>query len=246
MRLLGTLVVLMNAVTLSACIHKGSNPADPLENLNRKTHDFNVAFDATFLKPPARFYKTVIPGKVRVGVNNFYQNINMIPTVGNDLLQTEWGYALKDSWRFIINSTIGFAGILDVAANCGLPPRSNDLGITFAKWGYKNSAYIVVPFIGPSTIRDAVGTTVEYAVLTPYPYINNQAVLYSLLGLRYIDLRSQLFETEELMDQALDKYAFIRDAWLQNRNYKIQGEKEGADTLYVEESDGIGNDYIEE
>ncbi|KTC71620.1 lipoprotein VacJ-like protein [Legionella birminghamensis] len=240
---------------LASCIHQGPNPVDPYESINRETHKFNMAFDATFLKPPARLYKAVLPGQVRASINNAYENVNMIPTVGNDLLQGEFRQATKDSWRFLINSTLGIAGFFDAASRMGLPPHSNDLGLTFAKWGDKRSPYIVIPFLGPSTIRDGMGMVLEYPLMTPYPYLE-PVLTNTLIGVRYVDLRSQLFETEKLMDEALDKYAFIRDAYLQHRNYRITGEQGQAvdsESLYVDENDdesagdtSLGSDYVDE
>jgi len=222
---------------LTACVTKGSNPDDPFEPINRKIYKFNSAFDATFLKPPARFYRSVIPPVVRAGINNAYNNVNMIPTVANDLLQGELTYALKDTWRFAVNSTLGIAGIMDVANKCSLPPHSNDLGLTFAKWGDKKSPYIVIPFLGPSTIRDGMGLLFNASILTPYFYIRNDTIIYSLLGLRYVDLRSQMLDTEKLMDNALDKYAFMRDAYFQHRNFLINGP---------EKPQNLGDMYVDE
>lgn len=250
MRLIASVTTLASTLLLTACIHKGPNPDDPYESVNRKIYKFNTTFDAILLKPPALLYKAVLPAPVRNGINNAYNNVNMIPTVANDLLQAEWRYALKDSWRFVINSTLGVAGIFDVAdLRCKLPPHTNDLGLTFAKWGDKKSPYLVIPLLGPATIRDGMGMLFEYTIITPYPYLNNDALIYGLLGLRYIDLRSQFFETERLMDEALDPYAFLRDAYLQHRNFQINGEQENASgSLYVEGDDQAadGEDYIDD
>ncbi|STX29605.1 lipoprotein VacJ-like protein [Legionella beliardensis] len=252
------LTTIISSLLLCSCIHKGPNPDDPYESFNRKVHNFNMAFDATMLKPPAKFYKAVIPGPIRVSVNNAYNNVNMIPTVANDILQAEFSYAIKDTWRFLINSTLGIGGLFDVAAaRFSLPPHSNDLGLTFAKWGNKKSPYLVIPFLGPSTVRDGFGMLGEYFLLTPYPYISydNHAVLYSLLGLRYVDLRSQYLETDHILEEALDKYTFLRDAYLQSRNYQITGEMASTDSdtddLYIDgddESDTqeAGADYVDE
>ena len=238
MRLFTALTALTSSILLSGCISKGPNPDDPFEKLNRKTHALNMVFDKFILKPPALVYKTILPSFVRAGINNVYNNVNMLPTVANDLLQAEGNYAIKDTWRFIINSTFGIAGILDVASTFSLPPHSNDFGLTFAKWGDKKSPYFVIPLLGPSTIRDGMGMMFDYALFTPYPYIQSNYVLYGLLGLRYIDLRSQMLETDRLIAEALDQYAFIRDAYLQHRNFLITGEQTDNANLYVgEESD---------
>ncbi|STX52252.1 lipoprotein VacJ-like protein [Legionella busanensis] len=255
MRLNVKLTAVLSSLFLSSCIHTGTNPDDPYEPLNRKVHNFNMAFDATMLKPPAKLYTAVVPAPVRASVNNFYNNINMIPTVANDLLQADFNYALKDTWRFFINSTFGIGGLFDVANDFGLPSHSNDLGLTLAKWGHKKSAYLVIPFLGPSTIRDGAGMLGDY-FLTPYSYISfdNYIILYSLLGLRYIDLRAQYLDKERVLEEALDKYTFLRDAYLQNRNYRITGElatnDSDTDELYVDgddEDEGeAGADYVDD
>ncbi|WP_133130305.1 MlaA family lipoprotein [Legionella yabuuchiae] len=236
MRLIVKFTALLGSIFLSACVNKGSNPADPYEPINREIHKFNMAFDATMLRPPARLYKAAVPPPIRSGINNAYNNVNMLPTIANDLLQAEWKYAIKDTWRFLINSTFGIAGVFDVAAGpFGLPPRSNDLGLTFAKWGDKQSPYVVIPFLGPSTIRDGFGMMFDFTLFTPYPYIPSDAVVYSLIGLRYIDLRSQMLETDPLIAEAIDSYTFIRDAYLQRRNFLITGEQEQSlGSLYVD------------
>ena len=238
MRLFIKLTAIASSLLLSGCVSKGTHPDDPYEPINRKTHAFNMTIDTYLLKPAAKVYKAVLPSPIRAGVNNVYNNINMLPTVANDLLQAEWNFAIKDTWRFIANSTFGIAGILDVASTFSLPPHSNDLGLTFAKWGDKKSPYIVIPLLGPSTIRDGMGMMFDYALFTPYPYVRSNAVIYSILALRYVDLRSQMLETDRLLNEGLDKYTFIRDAYLQHRNYLITGEQQDNGSLYVgEEAD---------
>lgn len=240
-------LTILTTIMASGC-HKGSNPIDPWEPFNRKVYKFNASLDAKILKPPAKLYRAIIPGKVRKGINNAYNNLDMIPTVCNDLLQAEGKWAIRDTWRFFINSTIGVAGFFDPASTFSLPPHSNDLGLTLAKWGDKNSPYLVIPFLGPSTLRDGAGWLFQFALYSPYVYINNTNLVYGLLALRYVDLRSQLFETEALMDQALDKYAFMRDAYLQHRNYLITGAERDVGTVFVEGKKGdnqLGSDYVD-
>ena len=245
MRLIASLGLLTASIFLTGCLHKGANPDDPYESFNRKVHGFNLVFDRIFLKPPARLYRSVLPAPVRASVNNFYNNIYMLPTIGNDLLQGEWHYASNDAGRLVINSVLGIGGLFDVANGLHLPLRRNDLGLTFAKWGDKHSPYIVIPFLGPSTIRDGMGLLFEYTFMTPYPYIDNATAINTLVILRYIDLRSQFLETENLFDEALDKYSFIRDAYLQHRNYLITGEEASSVTP---ESTAMDDDvdYIDE
>jgi phospholipid-binding lipoprotein MlaA len=245
---------LAGSLALTGCVCKGTNPADPYESFNRKVYKFNSRFDKIFLKPPAKLYQKVIPGVVRKGINNFYNNLDLVPTVGNDLLQAQGKWAIRDTWRLIINSSLGVGGIFDVAQTFGLPPHSNDLGLTLAKWGDKNSPYLVLPFLGPSTIRDGAGWLFQFALYSPYVYLHDDALIYSLLAVRYVDLRAQMFDAERLMDEALDKYAFMRDAYLQHRNYLISGGEQDNGSLYVDDEKAdaqaaaanVGNDYVDE
>ncbi|CDZ76890.1 putative phospholipid-binding lipoprotein MlaA precursor [Legionella massiliensis] len=246
MRLLVKFSSLTTAFMLSGCIHHGTNPSDPYEPFNRKIYKFNMVVDKLALRPAAKLYKAVLPSRVRSGINNAYNNVYMLPTAANDVLQGEWRHAIKDSWRFLINSTFGVAGIFDVANQAfSLPPHFNDLGLTFAKWGDKKSPYIMLPLLGPSTIRDGMSIPFDY-MFTPYPYLPSSAAIWGIAGLRYVDLRSQLLETDPIMDQALDKYAFMRDAYLQHRNFLITGEQPETqlDPLYVDE--GAASDYVDE
>ncbi len=229
------LLSLLGSLMLTSCAHRGSNPVDPYEPLNRKIYQFNMAFDATMLKPPAKLYQRVVPALIRKGINQAFNNLDTLPIIASDLLQAEGKWAIKDSWRFIINSSLGVAGFFDVANTFGLPPHYNDLGLTFAKWGDKKSPYIVIPLIGPSTIRDGMAWFFQFSLWSPYVYFQDNTLIYSLLGLRYIDLRTQFFDSERLLHEALDPYSFIRDAYLQHRAYLISGTTEDHGSLYVEE-----------
>lgn len=229
------LTSIATTIGLTGCVHQGTNPADPYEHFNRKVHAFNVVADKAILKPAALVYTSVLPGFVRKGINNAFNNLDMVPSVANDLLQAQGKWAIKDTWRFAINSTLGVGGLFDVADKMGLPAHYNDLGLTFAKWGDKNSPYLEIPLLGPSTIRDGAGMFFQFVLWTPYVYINNDAAAYGLAGLRYIDLRAQLLSSERIMDQALDQYAFMRDAYLQHRNYQIAGTNQDDGAMYVDD-----------
>jgi phospholipid-binding lipoprotein MlaA len=253
MRLIALFATVAAGVTLTGCAHKGTNPADPYEHYNRKVHQFNVAVDHAVLKPVATAYKTVLPAFIRKGINNAFNNCDMVPSVANDLLQAEGKWAIKDSWRFTINSTLGVGGLFDVAQHMGLPAHYNDLGETFAKWGDKNSPYIVIPLLGPSTIRDGSGMLFQFALWSPYVYINNDPVAYGLAALRYVDLRSQLLDSEHVVDEALDQYSFIRDAYLQHRNYLInsgayadEDPKQNSDSMDNTNRSEAPSDYVDE
>ncbi len=223
---------------LASCVAVGPNPDDPYESINRKIFAFNTQFDKHIVQPPTKLYVAAIPAPIRAGINNIYNNINMLPTVANDVLQADFQQAILDTWRFIINSSMGIGGIFDVASQCTLPIHENDLGITFAKWGDKHSPYIIIPFLGPSTIRDGMGLIFDYTFFTPYPYIRRDLIIEGLLILRYVDLRSRMFDTDRLMREAPDPYAFMREAYLQHRNYLIRGEEAiAAGALYVDDEE---------
>lgn len=235
--MLKKLLLIITTVSIVACT-KGTHPEDPYENLNRKVFKFNKAFDATVVKPPVKVYKAILPPQVRKSVSNFYNNLQMLPTIANDMLQGELLVAYKDSWRLLINSTIGVAGLFDAAEKMSLPPHHTDLGVTLAKWGDKKSPYLVLPFLGPSTIRDTAGWAFDFSVLSIYGYITPARDSYALALGRYVDIRAALLDNEQLLGEALDEYSFVRDAYLQNRNYQIQGEKAGlATSLYIEATD---------
>ena len=232
------LLIILSFCCLQACVTRGTNPADPFEPVNRQVFKFNQVFDKFVLRPPAKAYVTIIPAPIRASINNVYLNVNLIPTVINDVLQAEMQQAIKDTWRFIINSSFGVAGLFDpAAARFKLPRHSNDLGLTFARWGDRHSPYLVLPILGPSTIRDWMGTLFEYTFFTPYPYIDSLFTVYGVLSFRYVDLRSQLLDHDKILDEALDRYTLLRDAYLQHRNYLLHPEQNDNDSsgeLYVE------------
>ncbi len=205
---------------LTACStvqHAPANPGDPFESLNRQSFQFNEDFDRVFFKPVAEVYQKIMPWPVRNGVSNFFSNLNEIPTVGNDLLQVNPYQALQDSWRFAINSTVGIGGILDVATKLGLPKHTQDFGLTLARWGWKESAYVVLPFIGPSTVRDTFGWPINYYGMTVFPWIDWQ-YRYPILTLDVVNYRASLLSAEDVVETAaLDPYVFFRDAYLQRR-----------------------------
>lgn len=218
---------------------KGDNPIDPYEPVNREIYKFNKAFDATFIRPPATFYNYAVYPPVKMGISNFFSNLQLIPTAANDVLQGEFLQAYKDCWRFFINSTFGVGGIADPARTMGLPPHSTDLGITLAKWGDKNSPYMMLPIFGPSTFRDTAGWLFDTSVFTVYPYIGAE-LAYSLAGLRVVQLRADLLKNDDILKEALDEYQFIRDAYLQNRRYQIEGEPLNSDepeSIYIDDED---------
>jgi len=224
---------LVFTLLLNGCKHHCSHPDDPFEDINRQVYKFNAAFDATMLKPASTAYYDYVPDRVRAAINNIFNNIAMLPTIGNDILQLQGKHAINDFGRFFLNSTLGLAGIGDVATNLHVPNHHNDFGLTLAHYGNTTSPYIIVPFLGPATIRDGFGLIVDYTFLTPYPLIADR-FLYGILSTRYVDLRSQLIAGDNLLHDSLDPYLFMRDAYLQYRNNLINNQDDSS-TLYVPE-----------
>lgn len=209
---------------------------DPYERFNRIMFAFNEVVDRLILSPVASLYNKVMPKPLSKGVGNFFSNIDNIPTVANDLLQANFYQATSDMWRLMINSTVGLLGFFDIASEMGLEPNSEDLGLTLAQWGYKNSSYIVIPFLGPSTIRDATAWPINYQFLTIYPQINPIRTRYQLYFTGVVAKRADLLHFQNVFEQAaVDKYAFVRDAYLQRRNYLIERNQELGDP-YMEKN----------
>ena len=203
---------------------------DPLGPINRGIYRFNDFLDKAILKPTATLYNKIMPKPLHRNVTNFFNNIDNIPTVINDILQTNFYQACSDGWRLFINSTLGIFGLFDVATSIGLEQNHEDFGLTLAYWGYKDSTYIVVPFFGPGTIRDVIGWPIDYFFFSVYPYIKRPVVRYSVYGACVVNSRANLLEYQNVFEQAaLDKYGFIRNAYQQHRKYLIDRNKELAD-----------------
>lgn len=220
------LFVILGSLTSAASASQCCNPKDPYENFNRSMYRFNDWLDRYILKPTATVYNTVVPKPLAKGLSNFFSNIDMVPTICNDLLQGNFYRATSDTWRFGINTTAGILGFFDVAACIGLEPNYQDLGLTWAHWGYRNSNYLVLPFYGPSTFRDAMAMPFNYTYLSLYPYIQPTKDQLMLYGVGVVVRRADLLCYEDFMQQAaVDKYTFIRDAYMQHRNYLIERNK---------------------
>lgn len=211
---------------------KEKNP-DPWEGFNRKVQGFNDWADRWFLRPVAVGYTKVVPSPVRTGVSNFYANLWLPLTIVNQLLQGKGGAALNDTGRFILNSTIGIGGLLDPATDAGLERHDEDFGQTFGRWGIPSGPYLVLPLLGPSTVRNGIGRVPD-SYLFPPRYIDDTAWRYGVYGLYVIEARARLLSTEELITG--DRYIFIRDAYLQNREYNVKdGNVDVEDDPFLED-----------
>jgi phospholipid-binding lipoprotein MlaA len=212
-------------------------PGDPLERMNRVTYRFNDAVDRGVLRPVAVGYTKVVPGIVRQGVDNFLTNLAFPTTIVNDLLQLKIKDTLIDLGRFAVNSTLGLAGILDPATHFGIPSNDEDFGQTLGRWGVPPGPYVVLPFLGPSSMRDAPAIYADVQTDLRIDDRLDPAVEWTLVGVSLVNRRAKLLTFDASADSAYDRYAFIRDAWLQRREYQV---KDG------EISDEIPLDELEE
>ncbi len=208
---------------LSACAE--TRAPDRFECLNRAIYAFNKKADRYIAKPAAQIYEGVLPKPVRQMVGNFFQNLSEVPNVANDLLQGQFSLARADTARFLLNSTWGIGGLFDVAEKGGIARHPQDFGITLAKWGYTDTTYVVLPLFGPSTVRDGFGKVATYYMGIP-AHLKSVKWRNRLLGLYYIDTRASLLKAEPAIDEAVDEYIFVRDAYLQHRQFQINGNQD--------------------
>jgi phospholipid-binding lipoprotein MlaA len=209
---------LLLAGSLAGCATSGGNPADPLEKVNRAVFAFNDGADKIVFTPLAKGYRAVLPGFFRTGVSNFFSNLEDVWVSVNDVLQGKFQEGLDDATRVIFNSTFGIAGLFDFASDVGLPKHTEDFGQTLGSWGIESGPYVVIPFIGPSTVRDGFGLLFDYKADLVYWATDSVPVRNSLYATRAISNRANLLDASSLLEQAaLDKYSFVRDAWLQRR-----------------------------
>ncbi len=208
---------LIAAALLSACASTSAPKADPLEGLNRATHAFNDAADRAVLKPVAEGYRKVTPDFVRLGVSNAFSNLGDVAVGLNNMLQGKPRDGGSDLGRFLVNSTLGVLGLFDIATPMGLEKHEEDFGQTLGRWGVGPGPYLVIPLMGPSTLRDAVGRGVDSQAgwAKQVEHVRTRA---AGLGVELINVRASLLGAGETLDQAaLDKYQFLRDAYLQRR-----------------------------
>jgi phospholipid-binding lipoprotein MlaA len=216
------LLALLAACTIAGCASTTdrSEAYDPWEGLNRKTFAFNDALDKAVMKPIAQGYQKVTPAFAREGVNNFYSNLEDIGTGLNNFLQGKPKDGMNDMARLIVNSVFGVFGLWDVATPLGFEKHEEDFGQTLGRWGAPPGPYFVIPFLGPSTVRDAPARAVD-----PSWYYNDylpDRVYWTWWGLDKVRSRANLFKAESVLDEAaLDKYSFVRDAWWQRRRNQV-------------------------
>lgn len=193
---------------------------DPLERVNRASYKVTDAVDRAVLKPVAKGYKAVAPQFVETGVSNFFSNLGQPTVIVNDLLQAKFKAGLSDTGRFLLNSTLGIAGLWDPASGIGLDKHDEDFGQTLGKWGVPSGAYLFIPLYGPSTVRDGAASLVD-VYTDPVHYVERDAIRYGLYGMNLIDTRARLLETDQTLENTFDRYAFVRNAYLQRREYQV-------------------------
>lgn len=204
-----------------AAVNQGAvelpDEGDPWEGFNRKMFAFNDLVDRKLVRPAAKGYRKVVPTGGRRAVGNFFRNLLEPTTIINGLLQGKVDQAVSDLWRFIINSTVGLLGFRDVATHMGLERHDEDFGQTFAVWGLDSGPYLVLPFLGPSTLRDGIGLTPYYFATDPRLFLDSTAGIVALITLDVIDRRAQLLGASRVLQLQLDPYVFSREAFRQRR-----------------------------
>jgi phospholipid-binding lipoprotein MlaA len=216
----GIALALAVGATLAGCA-TGPNPRDPYEKFNRQVFKFNDAVDRVALKPAATAYKQVLPTFVQTGVSNFFGNLSDLWTGANNLMQGKGQDGMSDLTRFALNSTLGLGGLLDIGSEAGLHKHNEDFGQTLGAWGMPSGPYLMLPLLGPSTVRDTVVMPIDIAA-DPWAYKEPVNWRNVGTGVRAIDQRAAVLDASNLMEEAaLDRYEFIRDGFLQRRLSRI-------------------------
>ena len=216
----------------------GEEINDPFEDLNRDIFIFNEKLDEKLLKPAALTYRKVTPQFARTGVTNFFNNLEEIDTTINQVLQGEIKYAFNDAGRFVINSTIGLLGLIDVASKMGLERHEEDFGQTLGVWGFNSGPYIMIPFLGPSNPRDLLSRPISSFLSGTFAMEDNDVKL-TLIGIDALETRERLLDAETLIIG--DKYIFVKDAYVQSREYEINNGSTENDE-FLDDMDDIFGD----
>ena len=221
---LSTTLVVTGSVVGCASLPEGSarDPRDHVERFNRSMYEFNTAVDHAILRPVARGYVKVTPRPVRTGVAKFFGNLKYTRTIANDAFQGELSDFGSDIARFAVNTTVGIGGVFDPATRFGLEQHDRDFGQTLGKWGLPTGTYLVLPVLGPSDARDAFGFLTD-GLMSIEAQISDPAVQTGLTVAGGIDGRAHLLSFDEVIDNAYDPYALVRNVWFQRRDHKVHG-----------------------
>jgi phospholipid-binding lipoprotein MlaA len=208
-----------------------ANPADPWEAWNRKVFAFNDTIDSAVLKPTSQAYVAVVPQFVRTGVNNFFGNFTDLWSGANKFLQGKPEGGFTDLARVGLNTIYGFGGLIDIASEAGLQKNPSDFGQTLARWGASSGPFVMLPLLGPSTLRDTMALPVDMTAVSPTSLAPKGEDKAALMGLNVVNRRAGLLDATKMLDDvALDRYSFLRDAYLQRRRAQT-----GEETPYVQE-----------
>ena len=194
---------------------------DRFESYNRTMYDFNKSIDSAVLKPLAEGYDAVAPEPVKQSVSNFFANLDDVPTAANQFLQGKFLDGVSDLGRFVINSTIGLAGLFDVASKMGIEAHDEDFGQTLGAWGFNPGPYVVLPFLGPSTFRDTLAMPVDNNFDVLQEEVEHIPTRNTLYFMNLLDLRYRLLAVDGQLEDAIDEYSFVRDAFLMRREYLV-------------------------
>jgi phospholipid-binding lipoprotein MlaA len=214
----------VGALALCGCATQTSirpDPRDPLQRVNRATFAFNEAVDRAVTKPIARGYRRVTPDPVERSISNFFSNAGYPTVLANNVLQGKLVDALSDTGRLLLNTTVGLGGLFDPASDIGLARNDEDFGQTLGRWGLRPGAYLMLPVLGPYTVRDGFGSLVD-EITEPRQYLEDDSTRWGLWAGKQLDKRARLLDADAVLDRAGDKYAFIRSAYLQRREYLIR------------------------
>jgi phospholipid-binding lipoprotein MlaA len=232
-------VLSMLLLMLSACATvdpEYADPRDPLESFNRSMFTFNDNLDQYVAKPLARGYKKITPEPIDRGITNFFSNLDEVGAIVNNSLQLKFKDAASDLGRLAVNSTLGLLGFMDVASGMGLQKHNEDFGQTLGAWGIKPGPYLVLPVIGPSSGRDAVGFTADWFTNPLYYVVEDVGVSWGLYLIRFVDRRAGLLKSTDLLETAaLDPYAFMRESYLQYRLHQVYDGNPPLEDIFTEE-----------
>jgi phospholipid-binding lipoprotein MlaA len=232
-------LLLVACSVLSGCATLPSgkpDPSDRFERFNRTVYKFNTVLDHAVLRPIARTYVRVAPAPVRTGVSNVVTNLGYPVTVVNSFLQGRLTDGMTDLARLLVNTTIGIGGLFDPATGMGLDRHQQDFGLTLGHWGVQSGPYLMLPFLGPSTVRDGIALVPDYLLLheieTVKLFKNNGYAEWTLFSITAINRRAQLLPEDPILDRSYDPYAFLRGAYLQRRNFLIHGDQQSPDDAF--------------
>jgi phospholipid-binding lipoprotein MlaA len=234
------LMLLIAGLMLTGCATLPSDkpdPRDPWERFNRASFKFNDSLDRALLRPVAKGYVKVTPRVVRTGISNALSNLETVTTIVNDALQGKMKQAGRDSARFLMNSTLGLGGLFDPASAAGLENNDEDFGQTLGKWGVKSGPYLMLPVLGPSTLRDTFARVPDQ-LTDPVNYLEDDSTRYIIRAFDILDLRADLLSLDEQLARSYDRYAFVRNAYLQRREFKVMDGNVEDQSLELEEEFG--------